>query len=135
RPDYRVVTLLIHWGSPDSQTVAGMRDKVFTGNTSTNEYYKEASWGTQGITGDVFGWYQIPNPGGCNTSQMATNARAAAQAAGVNLSQYQQIQYYFPRYSACSWSGLGQIGSPTRPARDTWYNGSSGCVVLAHELG
>jgi hypothetical protein len=41
---------------------------------------------------------------------------------------------YFPKTSQCAWSGLAQVGSPASPARDSWYNGSSGCVVLSHEL-
>jgi hypothetical protein len=39
------------------------------------------------------------------------------------------------RVSACSWTGLASSGSPDRPARDTWYNGSTNCVVLVQEPG
>jgi hypothetical protein len=134
RPDYTVAMLMVRWGSPDSQTVSGMRQKVFTGTTSTNEYFRETSYGISGLSGNVFGWFTIPNPGGCNYTTIASSARSAATAAGVNLSNYRQIMYYFPRTSQCGWSGLGSVGSPTSPARDSWYNGSSGCVVLAQEL-
>lgn len=135
RPPYRVATLLVHWGQPDGMTVASMRERLFTGASSTNVYLREASYGMVGIAGDVFGWYQIDPPSGCDTRAIGDRARAAAQASGVNLAGYQQVMYYFPRLSSCGWSGLAYIGSPARPARDSWYNGSAGCVVLAHELG
>src|SRR5215475_12579723 len=37
--------------------------------------------------------------------------------------------------SPCTWGGLGSVGSPSSPARDTWYNGSTNCVVLVQEPG
>ncbi|HVJ15291.1 MAG TPA: hypothetical protein VM686_07615, partial [Polyangiaceae bacterium] len=135
RPDYSVAVLLVHWGAPDKETVESMRAKVFTNANSTSEYYKETSYGLQKLSGDVFGWYSIPNPGSCVPDAIATSARTAATAAGVNLSNYKQIMYYFPNYPKCEgWAGLAQIGSPGKPARDSWYNGYSECVVLAQEL-
>jgi hypothetical protein len=135
RSDYSVAVLLVHWGSPDTMTTATMKGKLFTNADSTSNFFRESSHGIQGISGEAFGWYQIGNPGGCNASTIATSAKAAAAAAGVDLSKYKQIMYYFPRYSSCSWAGLGQIGSPSSPATDSWYNGYSDCVVLSHELG
>ena len=134
RTHSKLAVLMVNWTAPDSQTVATMRDKVFTGTTATKAFYNENSYGLFSLEGDVFGWFQIPQPNGCDTSAIATNARNAATASGVNLSNYNQILYYFPRTDACAWSGLAMLGRPTSPARDTWYNGSSGCVVLAQEL-
>jgi hypothetical protein len=134
RPDYTVAVLLVNWGSPDQETIESMRAKVFTNANSTSEYYKETSYGLQKLSGDVFGWFSIPNPGSCAADVIATSARNAATAAGVNLGNYKQIMYYFPRYSACGWAGLAQIGSPGKPARDSWYAGYSDCVVLGQEL-
>ena len=130
----KLAVLMVNWTSPDSLTVEAMRDKVFGSATSTKVFYAENSYGLFSLEGDVFGWFRIPGITSCDTTSIATNARAAATAAGVNLTGYNQILYYFPRTTACSWSGLAQVGRPTAPARDTWYNGSSGCVVLAQEL-
>ncbi len=130
----KLAVLMVHWSAPDAQTAATMRDKVFTSTTSTKAFYNENSYGLFSLEGDVFGWFQIPTPSGCDTSAIATNARNAVAAAGVTLSNYNQFLYYFPRTTSCAWSGLAMLGRPTSPARDTWYNGSSGCVVLAQEL-
>lgn len=130
----KLAVLMVHWGAPDAQTVDGMRSKVFTSSTATKAFYAENSYGSFSLDGDVFGWFQIPGISGCDTTSIATNARAAATAAGINLTGYNEFLYYFPRTTACSWSGLASVGRPTAPARDTWYNGSSGCVVLAQEL-
>jgi MYXO-CTERM domain-containing protein len=35
----------------------------------------------------------------------------------------------------CDWAGLAALGTADRPQRDSWYNASSGCVVLAQEPG
>ncbi|HVJ20189.1 MAG TPA: hypothetical protein VM686_32465, partial [Polyangiaceae bacterium] len=134
KSDYSVAVLMVHWGSPDGETVDSMRKKVFTNTDSTSNYFRESSYGIQGLTGDVFGWYSIPNPGGCNTDTISSAARTAATSAGVNLANYKQVMYYFPRYASCGWAGLAVIGSPDKPQRDSWYNGYSGCVVLSQEL-
>ena len=55
----------------------------------------------------VFGWYTIPSTSaGCNYTQWAADANAAATAAGVNLSSYTYKVYAFPSASSCGWSGL-----------------------------
>lgn len=130
----KLAVLLVHWSQPDMLTVEQMRERVFTGERSTAAFYKENSYGLFELTGDVFGWYQLSGITGCNSNAIASAARAAATAAGVSLTGYQQVLYYFPRNTACRYSGLALLGRPNRPARDTWYNGSSGCVVLAQEL-
>ncbi len=134
RTQTKLAVLMVHWGTPDAQTAANMRGKLFTNSTSTAAFYDENSYDLFNMQGDVFGWYQIPAVQNCDYRTLATNARAAAQSAGVDLSSYRQILYYFPKTSQCQWSGLASVGTPTTPTRDTWYNGSSGCVVLAQEL-
>jgi hypothetical protein len=118
---------------PISPTAAG--DLVFTGAQSANAYFTEESFGIRSLigklatTGDVFGWYTIAPGTGCDYSAWGNSARAAAQSAGVNLSGYDHVIHYFPRTSACGWSGVGQV-----PGRYTWINGS-GAQTIAHELG
>jgi MYXO-CTERM domain-containing protein len=132
---FRLAALMVHWGSPDEMTVEDMRSRVFSGETSTAAYYWESSYESHDLTGDVFGWYQIPSPGNCDEEAIAEGAQNAAEQAGVDLESYDQILYYFPQTDACQWSGLGAVGQPTDPSGGSWYNGSAGCVVLAQEIG
>ena len=130
----KLAVLMVHWSAPDMLTPEQMRERVFTGERSTAAFYKENSYGLFELTGEVFGWYELTGVTGCTSQTIATRARAAAAAAGVDLTGYNQVLYYFPRNTGCRYSGLASLGRPNRPARDTWYNGSSGCVVLAQEL-
>jgi hypothetical protein len=130
----KLAVLLVHWGTPDSMTTTEIKNRLFTNANSTATYYRENSYGLVELTGDAFGWFQVPAMTSCNYTALATAARDAARAAGVALDSYQQVLYYFPRTSQCEWSGLAYIGRPTAPQRDSFYNGASGCTVLAHEL-
>ncbi|HEX6239479.1 MAG TPA: lectin-like protein [Polyangiales bacterium] len=134
RTQTKLAVIMVHWGTPDAQTPDGLRSKLFTSATSTAAFYDENSYDLFSMQGDVFGWFQVPAMTNCDFRTLATNARTAAQSGGVDLSSYRQILYYFPRSTQCNWSGLAMVGTPTTPARDSWYNGSSGCSVLAHEL-
>lgn len=64
------------------------------------------------------------------TSQLLSDARAAAAAAGFPQSNFEFDAVAFRRVSAWSWAGLGSVGG-----RGTWLNGSFGLGVFAHELG
>lgn len=130
----RLAVLLVHWGTPDTMTATNMQSRLFTNTNSTATFYRENSYGLVELSGDVFGWYQVPAMANCDYRTLATNARAAATSAGVALGNYNQVLYYFPRTTQCEWSGLAFIGRPTAPQRDSFYNGASGCTVLAHEL-
>jgi hypothetical protein len=97
-------------------------------NTSLARYYDQSSYHEQTLTGDVVGPLRF-DIGQCDTAGMASTLRA--QVAGT----YDQYAWYFPMTPACDWSGLGAEGTPERPARNTWFNGSLGCVVFAQEPG
>jgi hypothetical protein len=134
----KVAVILANFSNNTTQpiTAAAARDLVFGGAQSANAYFKEVSFGIRSLvgkiatTGDVFGWYTIAssnNP--CDYSAWGSAARAAAQSAGVDLSGYDHIVHYFPKSSACAWSGVGQV-----PGKYTWINGSSSSTIT-HELG
>ena len=110
------------------------RTKLFgttaTTQPSIRQYYVEASYGRQDIAGEVVGPFEFPMMGSCMTSALATALRPMIPG---TYNHY--LWYMEPRNSSCGFSGLASGGSPTRPARDTWYNGSSGCVVLMQEPG
>jgi hypothetical protein len=130
----RLAVLLVQWTAPDSVTPEVMRDRVFSGTASTTAWFDENSYNLFELTGDVFGWYSVPAMTSCDFDTLGANARQAARDAGVDIDSYGQIAYYFPRTTQCGWSGLAYVGRPNRPAQGAWYNGASGCSVLAHEL-
>jgi hypothetical protein len=134
----KVAVILANFSNNPAQpiTADAARSLVFTATTSSNAYYQEQSFGIRSLTGiqrtdgDVFGWYTIAAPDNpCDYSNWGSAARAAAQNAGVSLTAYTQVIHYFPRSSACGWSGVGQL-----PGRYSWINGST-AQTISHELG
>lgn len=106
---------------------------AFTNPDSVASYYAETSGGGVSLTGDVFGWYTIPDTNAtCSYGTWAASANTAAAAAGVDLSAYDNVVYAFPSTSACGWTGLAHM-----PGRSSWLNGSGGMglYTMAHELG
>lgn len=104
---------------------------AFTNGNAVANYFEEESRGAVTVTGQVFGWYQIAaSKATCDPFTWATQAKAAASAAGVDLSAFTNYVYAFPRASVCGWSGLGAM-----PGKDSWNNGSFALRVVAHELG
>lgn len=96
------------------------------------DYYAEVSYGTEELDGDAFQVNYTMN--GCDTTPMATALRPMIdQMAGRTFNHY--LWYLGTRNSSCSWSGLGEVGSPDRPQNDTWYNASRSCVVMVQEPG
>ena len=67
------------------------------------------------MTGDVFGWFTVSRTSTttCDYSAWGNAARTAATNAGVDLSSYQSVMYYWPQQTACSWAGLGQLPGST----------------------
>lgn len=129
----RIATILVFWGSqglPNGEATQSM----YTGDRSTNVFYGENSYGKETIAGEVFGPYEIPDPGGCNTGAISSGAIQALRDHGHNEMDYRQLMYQFPG-AGCSFAGLASVGSPQQPARDSWYNGSFGCVVRNQEIG
>lgn len=96
-----------------------------------SSFYMENSDQQTWVTGDVAGWYTVAvKSTNCDTSSIASDAKAAAQAAGFNLSNYAHYVYNFPVNSGCAWSGLAEVGGS-----NIWINGQIGARVAAHELG
>ncbi len=95
---------------------------------SVKHYYNEVSYGTQDITGEVVGPLSYPMTN-CDTTGMT---RALKPMLGM-FDHY--LWYMGNRNRACQYSGKAEAGLPSRPANDSWYNGSSNCVVLVQEPG
>jgi hypothetical protein len=132
----KLALLVLHWGTPDLD-LGDADERLFTGATSSRNYFSEISYGKESFQGDVFGPYELPYSG-CNADWIAQQARDVFIAEGNDPTQYEQFMYYFPSAS-CGWGGLAMLGTPQQPERDSWYNGSFGCVVrnqeVAHNYG
>ena len=61
----------------------------------------------------------------CDTTTLATLAKAAAQGAGATLENYSRFLYAFPS-NACTWWGLGSVGGNPSQA---WVNGDMALEV------
>jgi MYXO-CTERM domain-containing protein len=136
-PAKRLAFVIVDIGGGTNITVENALKEIVGPSTNTDpplrNYYAEASYGTEELDGQVFGPFQY-SIGDCNTSGMPTMFRAMVdQMGGGTFNHY--LWYMGSKASSCSWSGLGEVGRPDRPANDTWYNASSSCVVMVQEPG
>lgn len=129
---------------------------IYFGSTpkSANNFWQEASFGLTSGTGTIYtsgtsGPLTFTSNEDCtNTDQLATDALAAAQADGIDFSNFSRISIIYP-VNTCSFGGLGTVGcypADTRishPYSITWipiqnyYNTTSYQYwgLVAHELG
>lgn len=135
RPHRRIATVLLEWEGATQMNNPTARDRMFLGAESTNVFYGENSYGIDKMAGNVFGPYKIPKPESCNSTFIAAEGMKAFEERGHRADDYRQFMWVFPSLPGCGWSGLGSMGTPDFPARDSWYNGSFGCVVRNQEIG
>lgn len=130
--EQKVLVLLVNFQDKQTQpwTVSQVQSTVFG---TVNNFYRESSYQQTWLTGDVYGWYTLPiSSSTCDTSAIATYAKQAATAAGVNLSAYNRLVYAFPSLSTCGFTGASTVGgSPSQ----SWINGSMTLRTVGHELG
>ena len=128
---HRVLVIMVNFR--DKQTEPFSREQAQTVMfTTTNDFYREASYGQTWLTGDVYGWYTIPvSSSTCDTTAIATYAQQAAAGAGANLSAYDHYVYAFPQ-NACAWQGRGSVGGVPSQA---WVNEWFELGIVGHELG
>jgi Gametolysin peptidase M11 len=129
----RIAVLLVNFTNDASQpwTTSTVRGVVFDNTNSVAAYYQDASYGQLSLTGDVYGWFTIPDDNaGCDYSGWGGLARTAAANAGVDLASYTNVVYAWPSASSCAWAGLAYL-----PGRDSFVNGSMNLRVVGHELG
>jgi hypothetical protein len=93
------------------------------------DFYSESSYGQYTVTGDVVGPYTYADTN-CNTDGMANTIEPMI---GKTYNHY--VYYIGQKESACTWVGLAEEGSITRPQHRTWLNAADGCVVTAQEPG
>jgi MYXO-CTERM domain-containing protein len=136
KPAKRMAFVLVDMGGTATLTKAQAVEKLFSDvappDTSIANYYTEESYGIQTLVGDVFGPLTYPALTTCenaDTTNLATTLRP------MITGTYDQYGWYFLQDTVCTWGGLAQVGTAAKPARDTWFDASSGCVVLVQEPG
>lgn len=129
--EQKVLVILVNFTDKVTEpyTLDHARSVVFG---TTSNWNRENSFQQTWFAGDVVGWYTIPVVSTeCNSSAIATYAKQAATAAGVNVSAYNRHVFAFPS-NACSWWGLGSVGGKPSSA---WVKGTFSLKVVGHELG
>ena len=107
-----------------SATIASVNEQV-------RDFYLENSYGQTNITFTVKGWYTIAATDTiCDYYTWASQAEAAATAAGVNLAAYDRRMFAFPKAAGCTWGGTANLGGIR-----SWINGSYVLRTVAHEQG
>ncbi len=100
---------------------------------TVSDFMYENSYEQTWLAGEASGWYTVPvDNTTCDTPTIASEARSAASAAGVDVLAYSRYIYLFPRNAGCSWSGMGTVGG--NPS-ESWINGKFELDTIGHELG
>ena len=126
------LVMLAHWGAPDAVTPARASSQLFS---DTNAWYRDASFGSLGQSGDVTPWLQITGPTtGCFADHWAlmSQAKSAAAAAGYDVASYDNHILYFPY---CAGDSSGFAGWAYVGSTGTWLNGYMDRRVTTHEEG
>ena len=100
-------------------------------NAQVRDFYLENSYQQTEMNFAVTGWHTIAATNTtCDYSAWASQADAAATAAGFDVTAYARRIYAFPETNACAWWGMGNVGGPR-----SWINGTYNTRVVAHEQG
>jgi hypothetical protein len=97
---------------------------------SIRNYFREVSYGTQDLEGQVFGPFPYQMGGRCDTDRLA---RALLPKIDGNFDQY--LWFFGKTQTACDWAGIADLGRADRPTKHSWYNGFDQCNVLVQEPG
>jgi hypothetical protein len=125
----RVALIMINFRNDSSQPWSKdfASDTVFGQGSSVATYYDEVSYGGMTLGGTVFGWYTIASDNtGCRYGEWGS---AALAASSIDVADYTNIIYAFPRTADCQWSGLSTVGG-----KYAWINGAMTVRTVGHEL-
>jgi MYXO-CTERM domain-containing protein len=131
--------VMVDVGGGVTLTAAQAQQVMFGTNPtdkSFKQFYEQSSYGALTITGDVVGPFTYSMLGACSSGNGGgPDALAAALQTQIPKTYDHYVYYFGSKVAACSWTGLAQEGSASRPSQNTWINNSTGCVVLAQEPG
>lgn len=131
------LVMLVNFEDNTSQPfgISDVTNAIFGSANSATNWDLENSLQQTWLTGTVVGWYTMPlTAASCpDNNTIATDANAAATAAGVNLSNYAHYMYAFPFLSTCyGWLGLATVGGVPG---ESWINGEPTLKLVTHEMG
>lgn len=137
--DQKVLVVMVNFQNTKepSLTKETVRNIVFG---EVDRYYREISYDTIFLTGDVFGWYNVPLKQSCNTS-LAKLESIRAVDSFVDFKNYGRLLIIAPFGPSCGWGGLSDIGKKTVHTGDGDVLISSAGIrsatfsTIAHELG
>ena len=134
----RLLAILTRWdGATLQATQEGAAALLFASDSrSTDRWYRAASYGNVGWSGDVTAQLTIRDPGWCDLFGIAADARAAATGAGYDVNSYDHVMVAFPR-GRCGADGYGEVGGRTSWIIDglTGLENAAHRYVVDHELG
>jgi len=117
----------------DPYSKQAVRDTLFDSATSTDKYFKEASYGAYGLSGDVFGWVST-DMSDCNSTYLwQQQAEAAAVQLGFVTDNYRHLIYLYERQGGTCFLANGTFGSPDGVGVIQSFFNRSG--TFAHEIG
>lgn len=118
-------------------TTANAQTAIFGTRTATqaglNQFYTEVSYGGLSFSGEILGPVTVTTLGTCQQSAITQIENGWASQFGKTFNHW--MTYIGQNYTSCGWSGIGGEGTASRPASGSWYNASTGCTVLAQEVG
>lgn len=130
--EQRTILILVNFSDAPVQPYTPDEARAVMFGT-TSQFFLENSFQQTWLAGDVAGWFTIAATSTtCDTAGIATQAQAAAAAAGINLATYAHHVYAFPQNYACYFWGRSTVGGNPSQA---WINGDFELGVTAHEFG
>jgi MYXO-CTERM domain-containing protein len=125
------IAVSVNGGTPP--TDASISAAWLTGPKSDNAYVAENSYGKDALSGKTYGplQYTLASCSNNDTQGLANALRSMIPAADG----CQHYAWVMSNVSSCGWAGLGSVGTSDKPQKDTWYNGTTGCVAAIQEVG
>ncbi len=129
--ELKTAVLLVNFSDDRTRpfTPAQASDVMFS---QVSSFMRENSAQKTWVSGNAFGWLELPIARTCDGGLIASQADAAAASAGIDLSAYGRVAYLFPENAVCGWGGSATLGG-TRPL--LWINGWVTLGVVGHEFG
>ena len=124
----RDLVILAHWDGPDAMTQETAQAEV----ANDDAWFKEVSYGTQGLTAVATPFVKIPARSSCVEAEILADARAAAKALGpqYDSASFDRTLVYSPRTTLCRFAGSSFVGADW-----SMYNGSLSTSMTTHEQG
>lgn len=123
--EQHMLVLLVNFADLTDEpiTTLAMNDVVFDtpDANSWDAWVRDASYGRAYLTGDVYGWFTLPDNATdvCDPEALLTAVFTAVDAAqpSIDFTAYSRVAILTPQTS-CNWKGAGTVGIATLPTPD-----------------